>query len=168
MPLPDFCKEFFRGIEPTTSSRTRIAYAYDLKIFFHFLQEKYPSIEEGSLKTWPVTVLDKVTLTQLLFFGENTKQNLYISFSLCHRQILLSLVLRSSDFWAFNLGQGSLNCWFFGSVYTLPVLAIYRWHSRRKRVFKKDPSINKVLREEKEDIEALKYDASMILWYSKI
>ena len=36
--LPAFCKEFFRGIEPTTSSRTRIAYAYDLKIFFHFLQ----------------------------------------------------------------------------------------------------------------------------------
>lgn len=33
---------------------------------------------------------------------------------------------------------------------------------------KKEPSINKVLREEKEDIEAQKYDASMILWYSKI
>lgn len=63
--LPAFCKEFFRGIEPTTSSRTRIAYAYDLKIFFHFLQEKYPDIEDGDLKTWPVTVLDKVTLTQL-------------------------------------------------------------------------------------------------------
>ena len=28
--LPAFCKEFFRGIEPTTSSRTRIAYAYDV------------------------------------------------------------------------------------------------------------------------------------------
>ena len=67
-----------------------------------------------------------------------------------------------------DLVQGSLNCWFFGSVYTLPVLAIYRWHSRRKRVLKKDPSINKVLREEKEDIEAQKYDAGMILWYSKI
>ena len=63
--LPAFCKEFFRGIEPTTSSRTRIAYAYDLKIFFHFLQEKYPDIEESDLKNWPVTVLDKVTLTQL-------------------------------------------------------------------------------------------------------
>ena len=25
--LPDFCKQFFIGIEPTTSSRTRIAYA---------------------------------------------------------------------------------------------------------------------------------------------
>ena len=53
-------------------------------------------------------------------------------------------------------------------VYTLPVLAIYRWHSRRKRVLKKNSSINKVLREEKEDIEAQKYDAGMILWYSKI
>ena len=63
--LPAFCKEFFRGIEPTTSSRTRIAYAYDLKIFFHFLQEKYPDIEESDLQNWPVTVLDKVTLTQL-------------------------------------------------------------------------------------------------------
>ena len=33
---------------------------------------------------------------------------------------------------------------------------------------KKEPSINKVLREEKEDIEPQKYDADKILWYSKI
>ena len=31
---PPFCVEFFRGIEPRTSSRTRIAYAYDLSVFF--------------------------------------------------------------------------------------------------------------------------------------
>ena len=117
-----------------------------------------------------IFVFDSIIFLRIsvFFFWGDTKQNLYISFSLCHRQILLSLVLRSSDFCVFNLGQGSLNCWFSGSVYTLPVLAIYRWHSRRKRVFKKEPSINKVLREEKEDIEAQKYDASMILWYSKI
>ena len=30
--LPIFCKQFFIGIESTTSSRTRIAYAYDLGI----------------------------------------------------------------------------------------------------------------------------------------
>ena len=30
--LPEFCKLFFRGIESTTSSRTRIAYAYDLTV----------------------------------------------------------------------------------------------------------------------------------------
>lgn len=63
--LPDFCREFFRGIEPTTSSRTRIAYGYDLKVFFHFLEEEYPDLEAGPVKNWPVTVLDKITLTQL-------------------------------------------------------------------------------------------------------
>ena len=35
--LPPFCVDFFRGIEPRTSSRTRIAYAYDLHVFFDFL-----------------------------------------------------------------------------------------------------------------------------------
>jgi site-specific recombinase XerD len=63
--LPAFCKEFFRGIEPVTSSRTRIAYGYDLRIFFNFLQEEYPDIEPGPVRSWPVEVLDKVTLTQL-------------------------------------------------------------------------------------------------------
>ena len=37
--LPPFCTDFFRGIEPRTSSRTRIAYAYDLKTFFEFLSK---------------------------------------------------------------------------------------------------------------------------------
>lgn len=35
--LPPFCKEYFRGIEPRTSARTRINYAYDLRLFFQFL-----------------------------------------------------------------------------------------------------------------------------------
>ena len=34
--LPPYCKDFFRGIEPRTSSRTRIAYAYDLGVFYRF------------------------------------------------------------------------------------------------------------------------------------
>ena len=35
--MPDYVREFFRGIEPQTSSRTRIAYAYDLGVFFSYL-----------------------------------------------------------------------------------------------------------------------------------
>ena len=38
--LPPFMFYFFRGIEPNTSSRTRIAYAYDLRVFFDYLLEK--------------------------------------------------------------------------------------------------------------------------------
>ncbi len=63
--LPSFCREFFRGIEPVTSSRTRIAYGYDLKVFFHFLEEEYPNLHEGPVKSWPVSVLDQITLTML-------------------------------------------------------------------------------------------------------
>ena len=40
--LPRFASDFFRGIEQRTSTRTRIGYAYDLRIFFEFLQESNP------------------------------------------------------------------------------------------------------------------------------
>ncbi len=35
--LPPFCEDYFLGIEPRTSSQTRLKYAYDLRIFFDFL-----------------------------------------------------------------------------------------------------------------------------------
>ena len=41
--LPPFAKEFFRAIDSTTQVRTRIAYAYDLRVFFHFLIDENPA-----------------------------------------------------------------------------------------------------------------------------
>ena len=38
--LPPFVAEFFRGLADYTSARTRLAYAYDLKIFFTYLSEE--------------------------------------------------------------------------------------------------------------------------------
>lgn len=35
--LPSFCTVFFRGISDRVSTRTMIAYAYDLQIFFYFI-----------------------------------------------------------------------------------------------------------------------------------
>ena len=55
--LPDFCKEFFRGIEPTTSSRTRIAYAYDLNCFFDYLHENNPLCTKKDITEIPLSVL---------------------------------------------------------------------------------------------------------------
>lgn len=37
--LPSFCRQFFRGIEDTTATRTRIAYAYDVRVFFEFIHK---------------------------------------------------------------------------------------------------------------------------------
>ena len=40
--LPSFCYTYFRGIAQTTSIKTRMGYASDLKIFFGFLCECHP------------------------------------------------------------------------------------------------------------------------------
>ena len=58
--LPSFCKEFFRGIEPTTSSRTRIAYAYDLKVFFEFLKKKNSHLQNQPISSYKIDILDKI------------------------------------------------------------------------------------------------------------
>lgn len=58
--LPRFSKDFFRGIEPTTESRTRIAYAYDLSVFFHFLKESNPSYKNIDVTEIPLEALDQI------------------------------------------------------------------------------------------------------------
>ena len=59
--LPAFCGDFFRGIEPTTSSRTRIAYAYDLGIFFRFLHETNSVCAKMNIRDIPLSFLDMLT-----------------------------------------------------------------------------------------------------------
>ena len=59
--LPAFCYEYFRGIEPTTAERTRLGYAYDLKIFFQFLLETLPSLEGKQMNEIQIEDLATVT-----------------------------------------------------------------------------------------------------------
>lgn len=59
--LPRFCREFFIGIAPSTSSLTRIAYAYDLRVFFHFLQEQNPQLAKKEITEFPISVLEQIT-----------------------------------------------------------------------------------------------------------
>ncbi len=58
--LPQFCRYFFRGIEPTTSSRTRIAYAYDLGVFFEWLKQSNPSLKNTPITEFRVELLDQI------------------------------------------------------------------------------------------------------------
>ncbi|MCI8889018.1 MAG: tyrosine-type recombinase/integrase [Hungatella sp.] len=71
--LPLFCPEFFRGIEQQTSSRTRIAYAYDLKIFFDFLHKENPSIAKLDIKEITLSHLDQLQVTDLEEYMEYLK-----------------------------------------------------------------------------------------------
>ena len=47
--LPAFAKDYFRAIEPTTSPKTRISYAYDIRLFFQFLIEENPVYKHHSI-----------------------------------------------------------------------------------------------------------------------
>lgn len=63
--LPKFCSAFFRGIEPTTSSRTRIAYAYDLTIFFNYMKNENPLLRNTEITDIPLDILDKITVNDI-------------------------------------------------------------------------------------------------------
>lgn len=56
--LPDFCRDYFRAMEPVTSTKTRLSYAYDIRIFFQFLVNQNPLFKDCSLKDFKVDVLD--------------------------------------------------------------------------------------------------------------
>ena len=62
--LPPFCADFFRGIEHETSTRTRIAYAYDLRIFFEFLRQANSEIAKMG-RDIPLSILEQITVTDL-------------------------------------------------------------------------------------------------------
>ena len=59
--LPSFCKQFFRGIQDYTSSRTRLAYAYDLRVFFEFMHENNPYCNKVGITELPLSVLDHIS-----------------------------------------------------------------------------------------------------------
>ena len=71
--LPPFCKDFFRAIEPRTTTKTRISYAYDIRIFFQFLLEQNPAFRDWSIDTFTVDVLDQITAVDLEEYEEYLK-----------------------------------------------------------------------------------------------
>lgn len=58
--LPSFTLEFFRGIEQTTSSKTRIAYAYDLRVFFDYLVQYHRQFKKTPLNELKIDCLDQI------------------------------------------------------------------------------------------------------------
>ncbi len=58
--LPSFTRQYFRGIEPRTSARTRLGYAYDLRVFFEFMCKNNPMLAGKNAKDLTVDVLDRI------------------------------------------------------------------------------------------------------------
>ncbi len=47
--MPSFCRDYFRGIEPTTTAKTRIGYGYDIRTFFRFLLAQNPMFQDAQM-----------------------------------------------------------------------------------------------------------------------
>ena len=58
--LPPFCRDYFRAIDATTTTKTRISYAYDIRIFFQFLLDTNPAFKDKAMTDFSVNVLDQV------------------------------------------------------------------------------------------------------------
>ena len=71
--LPPFAKDYFRAVEPTTSTRTRISYAYDIRVFFRFLIEENPSYKNYQTTDFQVADLDKLQAVDIEEYEEYLK-----------------------------------------------------------------------------------------------
>ena len=71
--LPPFAKDYFRAIEPTTSARTRISYAYDIRVFFHFLMENNPVYKNYSIDQFTVQDLERLEAVDIEEYQEYLK-----------------------------------------------------------------------------------------------
>jgi len=58
--LPPFAKNYFRSIDTTTTTKTRISYAYDIRVFFQFLVEENPLYKNQTITDFTVDILDKI------------------------------------------------------------------------------------------------------------
>lgn len=71
--LPDFCRDYFRAIDTTTTTKTRISYAYDIRIFFQFLLDTNPAFKDRTLWDFKVDVLDQIKAVDLEEYMEYLK-----------------------------------------------------------------------------------------------
>lgn len=71
--LPPYCSEFIRGIEPHTSSRTRIGYTYDLEVFFRFLKRRNLAYRSIEIKEIPLMDLDMLKAVDIEEYMEYLK-----------------------------------------------------------------------------------------------
>ena len=71
--LPAFCKDYFRAIDSTTTTKTRISYAYDIRIFFQFLLDENPVFKNYAMTDFSMDVLDQIKAIDLEEYMEYLK-----------------------------------------------------------------------------------------------
>lgn len=63
--LPSFMQDYFRGIDSSATLKTQVAYAYDARIFFHYIQTHNPTLKNMEVKDFPLQILEQLTVQDL-------------------------------------------------------------------------------------------------------
>lgn len=71
--LPPYVTTYFRGIEPYTASRTRIAYAIDLKVFFEYVKQANPMYKNKELREIGFEILTELKASDIEEYLEHLK-----------------------------------------------------------------------------------------------
>ena len=71
--LPSFAKDYFRAIEPTTSAKTRISYAYDIRVFFRFLMENNPVYKNYTINQFTLADIENLEPVDIEEYQEYLK-----------------------------------------------------------------------------------------------
>lgn len=71
--LPPFAKDYFRAMEAKTSAKTRISYAYDIRVFFHFLIENNPVYKNYTMDQFQVQDLERIEPVDIEEYQEYLK-----------------------------------------------------------------------------------------------
>ncbi len=80
--LPPFLSEFFTSVSQSVSIKTRLAYAYDLRIFFRYLEQEHPVLGGKAPRSLTTEDLKSVTtqdieefLEYLTLYPSDSKEN---------------------------------------------------------------------------------------------
>ena len=68
--LPAFCQEYFLGTAQTISSRTQLAYAFDLRVFFDYIHQFKPGYQNINITEFKLSILDDISRRDILNFLE--------------------------------------------------------------------------------------------------
>ncbi len=71
--LPSFVSDYFRATEMSTSTKTRLSYAYDIRIFFRFLVERNPLFRQYQTSDFTYEDLDKLQAVDIEEYKEYLK-----------------------------------------------------------------------------------------------
>ena len=71
--MPPYAKDYFRAAEQKTSAKTRVSYAYDLQVFFHFLLEMNPTLSDKSMKEITLKDIDMLASNDIEEYQEYLK-----------------------------------------------------------------------------------------------